>query len=146
MQGRDHRRIKLQQRLAPGADHQSFLATQPPAAGDRPGQSLGALKAAAPRAVHAHEVRIAEGADRARAIDFAPAPEIAAGEAAEHRRPPRLTALALEGQEDLLDGVAHGSSAGRPASVHSAQPRARNSHAGQVPQPAPQSWGVRSPR
>ena len=68
---------------------------------------------------------------------FAPAPEVAAGEAAEHGRAPGLAALALQGEEDLLDRVGHGgaASAGRFARTQSVQPLARSSQAGHAPQP-----------
>ena len=48
---------------------------------------------------------------RRRAVLLAPGPEIAAGEAQEDRAAPGLHALALQGQEHLLDRVAHGAAA-----------------------------------
>ena len=64
------------------------------------------------------------------AVLLAPAPQIAAGEAAEHRRPARLAALALQGQEDLLDRIGHRDR----LPLAPARP-ARSSQAGQSPQP-----------
>ena len=97
--------------------------------------------------VHADEIRVAEGADRFGAILLAPRPEVAARETAEHRRAAGLAALALQGEEDLLDRIGHAASFGRPSATHSDQPLARNSQAGQDPQPNPQSWRCsRSPR
>ena len=84
----------------------------------------------------------AELAGGAGAVFFAPAPKVAAGKAAEHGSPPRLAALTLERQEDLLDRIAHDVRAGRPAAVHSEKPFARRAHAGQVPQPLPHACGV----
>ena len=98
----------------------------------------------APRPVHPHEVGVAEGADRLGAVLLAAGPQIAAGEAAEHRRLARLAALALEGEEDLLDAVGHGAAAGRPSATQVSKPLARSSQAGHAPQPYPQ--GCSSPR
>ena len=58
-----------------------------------------------PSGPDADEIRVAELADGRRAIRLAPRPEVAAGEAAEHGRPPGVRAFALQGVEDLFDGV-----------------------------------------
>src|SRR5690606_25513827 len=118
-----------------GADHEPLAAVAGPGRLDSGAEVLGGGEPAAARAVHAHEVGVAEIADRARPVLLAAAPEVAPREAAKHRRAARLTALALQGQEDLLDRVAHGASSGRPASTHAFQPLARSSQAGQSPQP-----------
>ena len=55
----------------------------------------------------ADEIGIAEAALRGRAILFAARPQIAAGETAEHGGSSGLRAFALQGLEDLFDGVAH---------------------------------------
>ena len=57
--------------------------------------------------VDADEVRVAEIADGLAAILLAPAPQIAAGETAEHRDAARLGAFALQREEQLFNGVAH---------------------------------------
>ena len=62
-------------------------------------------RAAAAWAVHPDEIRVAEGADGGRAVGLAPAPQVAAGEAAEHGGAAGLPALALECVEDLFDGI-----------------------------------------
>ena len=58
-------------------------------------------------AVQTDKVRIAEGADRRRAVLFPPRPQVAAGKPAEDRRAPRLAALTLKREEHFLDRVAH---------------------------------------
>ena len=144
VQGVDEGDIHLQQRLPAGQHHEPAVSPAPPGRRDGFGQVSGGREAPAARAVQAHEVRVAEIAGGGRAVVFPAGPEIAAREPAEHRRPAGLAAFALQGEEDLLDGVAHADRAGRPAASHSRQPRARRSQAGQAPQPCPQAW--RSPR
>src|SRR6185312_13171367 len=51
------------------------------------------------------EIGVAEVAHRARAIDFAPRPQVAARETAEHGRASGVEAFALQRVEDFLDGV-----------------------------------------
>ena len=48
---------------------------------------------------------------RGRTVLFAPGPEVAAGKAQEHGAAAGLHALALQGEEDFLDGIAHGRTA-----------------------------------
>ena len=55
----------------------------------------------------ADEIGIAEVADGGRAIRLATRPQVAAGEATEHRRTSGVRALALQRVEDLFDGVHH---------------------------------------
>src|SRR5262249_9110227 len=71
------------------------------------GEFIGAGKAAAQRAVGADEIGVAELTCGSGAVLLAAAPEIAAGEPAEYRRPPGMGAFALQGQKYLFDGVAH---------------------------------------
>jgi hypothetical protein len=80
-------------------------------------------------AVDADKVSIAEFAQGACAVTLQPAPEVASGKAQEHRRSARLRTLALQRVEAFLDRVGH-----RPTR-HFAQPFARRSQAGHVPQP-----------
>ena len=89
-----------------------------------------------PGAVGADEIGVAEAADGAGAILLAAAPQVAAGEAAEHRRPAGLAALALQGEEDLLDRSSSSASApgGPPPTIRPSR-CARSSQAGQAPQP-----------
>ena len=93
------------------------------------------MEAPAAGAVQANEVRITEPADGAGAIDFTPRPEVTAGEPAEHRRAAGLSAFALQGEEDLLDRVAHAECAAWAFVAQLRQPFARRSQAGQTPQP-----------
>ncbi len=69
--------------------------------------SCGGVELAAAVAVGADEVGVAERADGRGAVLLVPRPEVAAGEAAEHGRPPGVGPLALQRVEDLLDGVGH---------------------------------------
>ena len=69
---------------------------------------------AAADTIGADEIGVAEAADRVRAIFLAAAPQVAAGKAAEHRRPPGLGALALQGVENFFDAVGHGSAGKSP--------------------------------
>src|SRR4029078_2491318 len=55
----------------------------------------------------AHEIGVAEFADRPRAILFSARPEVAAREAAKHGGASCLRAFALQGVEDLLHRVTH---------------------------------------
>src|SRR5206468_2217198 len=71
------------------------------------GQLLGCGETAAAGAVDADEIGVAEVADGVGPVFFAAGPQVAAGEAAEDRRAPGVGAFALQGVEDLLDGVAH---------------------------------------
>jgi hypothetical protein len=59
-------------------------------------------------AVGADKIRVAERALRRSAILFVARPKIAPRKAAEHSDAPRMGAFALQGQEYLFDGVAHG--------------------------------------
>ena len=118
-----------------------------PRGSDRRARSCSGREPAAARPVRADEVGVAELADRASAVLLAAGPQVAAGEAAEHRGPAGVGALALEGVEDLLDRVGHpvrpsaGSSAGS-ARPTSANPRRRSRHESQVPQARPSAVGV----
>ncbi|PAV68032.1 hypothetical protein WR25_17404 [Diploscapter pachys] len=69
--------------------------------------------------------KVPEAADRGGAILLAPAPQIAAGKAHEHRAPAGVDALALEGEEHLLDRIAHRITPGRrrPWDRESLRPR-----------------------
>jgi hypothetical protein len=101
----------LEQRLAPGEDDEAALGAglrvAAPAVKDGVGQHVGGVEASAAFAIGADKVGVAEAADGARAIGLATGPQVAAGEATEHRRPSGVCALALEGKEQLFDRVAH---------------------------------------
>lgn len=108
VQGRRERLVHLQQGLATGQHHiATGAALWLPGFQNRIGQRVGRRELAAARAVRAHEVGIAELADRRGPVFLAPAPEIAARKGAEHRRPAGLGAFALQGVEDFFDGVGH---------------------------------------
>src|SRR5690606_36073333 len=120
MEGVDQGLIQLQQGFATGADHIGrTLAEIWPEPGHLVGNRLGRIVAAAEAAIGAHEIRIAEIADRRGAILLPPGPEIALAEAAEHRRSPRMGPFALQAVEHFLDTVHNGlrwfrREAGRP--------------------------------
>src|SRR5882757_10852972 len=107
MQRIDQRSIRLQQRLAAGQHHIAVGTLAGPLRGDGVGKFLRGRKAAAERAVGADEIGIAKLAGRGRAILLAAAPQVAAREAAKHRRAAGMGAFALQGQKDLLDRVTH---------------------------------------
>src|SRR3546814_19020899 len=105
---RAHQRVvDLQHRLAAGQHDIAVLAALAPVFGDDVGERRGAFIFAAQRPVGADEIGVAELTDRLGAILLAPRPQIAAGEAAEDRAAARLRALALQGEENLLDRVEH---------------------------------------
>jgi hypothetical protein len=112
VEGVDQRRIELKQRFAAGYDDQTPIAL-PPELVDPGGQGRG-LVSATILAVQTDEVGVAEAAVRGRPVLLSPGPQIAAGEAKKDRAAAGLHALALEGQEDLLDRITHraGSSSG----------------------------------
>jgi hypothetical protein len=124
MQRADERRVELEERLAPGADDErpgaraggrlegarppGRVGSPRPRGGDRGGQGLRRGELAAALAVGADEIGVAEAAGGRRAVGLAPRPEVAAGEAAEDRRPAGVRPLALQRVEDLLHRVRHG--------------------------------------
>src|SRR5690606_31928738 len=106
MQRVDQRRIKLEQRLAAGADDEAaFRGLRFPGALDGVRESIGTPEFAAVRPVRADEIRVAKGADGAGAVLLAAGPQIAPGEAAENRGPARIRAFALQRVEDFLDRI-----------------------------------------
>ena len=80
----------------------------PQCRGDGLGQRGRVGEAATAGTVGADKIGVADATRRVGTIGFAAAPQIAAGEAAEHRRPAGVAALALQGVEDFFNGVAHG--------------------------------------
>src|SRR6185437_11524188 len=99
--------IDLKQGLAARQHDEAMIAGPFPDALDRGSEIIRRGISAAVRAIHAHEIGVAETAGRGGAILLAARPEIAAGEAAEHRRAASLSPLALQRLEDFLDGIAH---------------------------------------
>ena len=71
MEGFDKGRVELQQRFSPRADHKARAGALPQ--GERRGDQIGrGGKTPASWTVHADEIGVAEGADRARPILLAP--------------------------------------------------------------------------
>ncbi|ABA49515.1 hypothetical protein BURPS1710b_0356 [Burkholderia pseudomallei 1710b] len=106
----DERLIELQHRLAARADDEAIRLARRPERRDPRRERSGILELAAVLAVGADEVGIAEAAHRAVAVRFAPRPEVAAGEPAEHGRTAGVRALALQRIENFLDRVRHAAS------------------------------------
>jgi hypothetical protein len=106
MHGVDQGGVELQQRFAAGEYDVAGLRMQRrPQAGDGIGQGSGGRLLVAEFAIGADEIGVAEAADGAGTVRFAPGPEVAAGEAAKHRRATGLRAFALEGIENLFYAV-----------------------------------------
>ena len=97
--------VELQQGFTPRADYiRSPAPVTRPTAAHHLGQLRGAVEAAAVRP-HPHEIGIAKGAHGAVPIGFATAPQIAAGEATEDRRPSGVNSFTLQRVEDFLHRV-----------------------------------------
>jgi hypothetical protein len=99
---------RAQHRLAPGQHDEAVGRPLAPKPFDRGRQRLRIGELAAAQAIGADEFGIAEFAHRGRAVLLASRPEVAPGEAHEHRATARIDALALQREEHLLDRVAHG--------------------------------------
>src|SRR2546430_5896214 len=101
MEGIDRSVVELKQRLATGADDETSLVRLSwPAGCDGRRELCGGSEFTSVRA-DADEISITEVADRGGAIQFAPRPQIAAGEATENRRATGVGAFALERVENL---------------------------------------------
>ena len=105
MQRIDQFGIHLQQGFAAGQDHVAVCLRSRPLRGDPVGKLGGRSVAAPQRSVGANKIGIAKLARRGGAVLLAAAPEIAAGEAAKHRRASGVRAFALQRQKDFLDRV-----------------------------------------
>ena len=143
--------VELQQRLAARADHERLSASRS-ASNDRGpageygiSQFRGRRKLSTVR-TSAHEVGIAEPADRSVAILFPSRPEVAPAETAENRGATGVLALALKSVENFLDDVRHtgpedstyGAGSVAPASVN---PLRRRWQASQCPHATPSGLG-----
>jgi len=113
VQGLGQGLIDLQQGLAAGQHHIAVALPCGPLGRDQGGQGLGVGKLAAQGAIGAHKVGIAKPAHGRGPVGFAPAPQVAAGKAAEHRGPAGAQALALQGVENFFDGIAHAAPSAR---------------------------------
>jgi hypothetical protein len=107
MEGFHKRLVQLQHGLPTRDDNEPPLVARPPHALNVRCKIFGARKLASTLAIRSDEVRIAEAALRQGAILFSPRPEVATGEAQEHRAAAGLNALPLERQEAFLDGIGH---------------------------------------
>jgi hypothetical protein len=101
----DERFIELEKRLATCADDESLgVVIAAPGAGHGFGELIRPFEAT-PIRTDADKIRVAELADRSRAILLATTPQIASSEAAEHCGAPGVRTLALERVENFLHGV-----------------------------------------
>jgi hypothetical protein len=91
----DQRRVDLQERLAARADDEAPFAFLGPERRDCLGERGSAAVLAAAAAVRTDEIGVAELAGRRGAVFLAAGPEIAAREAAEHRRATALRSFTL---------------------------------------------------
>src|SRR5438067_10850365 len=107
MQRIDKRAVELEHRLAPGDHDQAPLAFRSPQRLDAARKLVRAGELAAALAVGADKIGIAECALGRRPILLTARPQIAPGEAQEHRAAAGLHALPLEGEKAFLDGVSH---------------------------------------
>ena len=103
----DQRIIDLQHRLAAGEDDIALLPPFAPEALRHRGKLPRGCIFRAVFAIGADEIRIAEPADRLFPILLPPRPEVAPGKAQKNSAAARSHALALQGQEQLLDRIAH---------------------------------------
>ena len=108
MQHLQQLRVELEERLTSGTDHEA-----PARLGRRPGGSYrsrqlpGRREPSSTGPVRADEIGITKLAGGLVAVLLPPGPQVAAGKAAEHRGSPGVGPFALEGVEDLFDGVGH---------------------------------------
>ena len=115
MQAGDQGRVKLQQRFSPGAHHVGPAGCggiKRPELAEMSGEFGCSLKSPPTGAVGPHELRVAELADRSIPVGFQAGPEIAPGEPAEDRRPPRPGPFPLQRVEGFFDRVRHGGNNG----------------------------------
>ena len=105
MEGGDQCLVELKHWFAARDHHQAPIAVVPKRF--HPAGELIGLVAATILAIQPDEVGVAEGALGAPPVALETAPQIAAGKAKEDGPPPCLHPLPLQGEEDLLDRVAH---------------------------------------
>ena len=105
------RRIDLQQRFTTCEHNIATLIRASPFISDCLCQQFRVRETAPTGPIHTHEVGVAKGALRARAVLFATRPKIAARETAENSRAPSMSAFTLQGLEYLFDRISHGYSA-----------------------------------
>ncbi len=103
MQSVDEGCVDLKHGLAAGQHGETPLPPLAPERGEMRRERRRVSETAAALGVHADEIRIAEAALRRGAVGLPAAPQIAAGETAEHGRAARMTALALQRLEGFLD-------------------------------------------
>ena len=105
MQSVNERFVELKKRLSARAHDESLsVVIATPSPRHRLGELIRLFETSTVRS-DSNEIGIAEFADCARAIFFPATPQIASGEATEHRRSPRVRAFALQSVEDLFDCV-----------------------------------------
>src|SRR6266567_8022653 len=104
MKSRDDGIVELERRFATGKDHKAIVhRTERPFGKHRIGKSLGCHESATTNAIHAHEVCIAESANRRSTILLMTRPKIAASEAAEDCWGPSISPFSLKSVKDFLN-------------------------------------------
>ena len=94
--------VELKKRLSTRAHDESFsVIIAAPRARHRFSELIRLFETSTVRS-DSDKIRIAEFANRARAIFLAATPQVASGEATEHRRSPCIRAFALQSVEDLF--------------------------------------------
>ena len=107
MKGVDQIVIELEQWFAPGDDDETGPGRVTPKCRYVISERSGVGKLPPALAVGSDEVGVAKAAVGARPVDLAARPQIAPGEAHEHRAPARLRAFALQRQKRLFHRVGH---------------------------------------
>ena len=125
----NQRCVQLEKGLAPGAnDISTLVICQSPSARNGVRERVRCAELSAANAIGADEICVAETADRRLTIAFKSAPEIAPRKTQKYGRPSRARAFTLKRVIDFLCLIRH-------RWRNSAKPFARNSQAGQLPQP-----------
>ena len=103
--------IELKHRLPAGDHHEPAILAFAPGREHMIGELGRVRELAAALPIRPDEIGVAEIALRRRPVPLPAGPEIAAGEPQEYGAAARLHALALQGEEAFLDGIAHGAAA-----------------------------------
>ncbi len=108
MQCIDQFRIELKQRLPACANHHAIVVTRlRPSPRYRFGKLGRTPEVTATYTIGAHEIGVAELADRSMPVTLSPSPEVATRESAEYCRPTGVSAFSLQGVENFFNYVGH---------------------------------------
>ena len=110
---RQKRCVQLQKRFSSGDDDKFSVRmirtgfVTGPHSVNRRSQVFRGIELSSAIAVGADKIRVAELANRLYSVYFTAGPQIATGKTTKHGSAAGLTALALQGVKDLLDGIGH---------------------------------------